>query len=206
MKSMLSLGDSYTTGTGVSPQESWPVQLAMTLRLRGVYVHDPLIIAQNGWTTADLADGIRVAGPQGPFDLVTLLIGVNDQYSGRPIKEYRPAYTGLLAQAVAFACGNPQHVLVLSIPDWGVTPFAAGRDRARIASELDTYNAINQETAERNGVHYIDITPLTRRAGANPAMLAPDGLHPSGKMYALWVELILEIFELFLKGNLKESC
>jgi lysophospholipase L1-like esterase len=189
----LALGDSYTIGEAVRPDERWPVLLAGLLRDRGVAIDDPDIIATTGWTTDELMDGIDAAAPDGPFDLVTLLVGVNDQYRGRDLAEYRQRFTVLLDRAVGLAAGRPDHVIVLSIPDWGVTPFAAGRDRAQIAAEIDGFNAVNRAEAERIGTPYIDITEFSRRAIDAPDLIADDGLHPSGAMYAGWTRMVLPV-------------
>jgi len=192
-KTILALGDSYTIGTRVTQDERWPLQLAAALRKEGIPAAEPLIIAQGGWTTEDLAAGIRDANPQGPFDLVTLLIGVNDQFRGNTVEEYRPRFTELLAQAIDFAGGDPGRVIVLSIPDWSVTPFANGRRTTDTASEIDAFNAANLFEAQEAGVHYVDVTAISRLAGDKPDLLASDGLHPSGDMYALWVEELLPL-------------
>jgi lysophospholipase L1-like esterase len=189
----LALGDSYTIGEGVAAAERWPVQLADRLRAEGRPLADPHIIAQTGWTTDELIAGIETAVLQPPFALVSLLIGVNNQYRGRSRAEYQAQFAGLLQQAITFAGDDPHKVLVLSIPDWGVTPFAAGRDRQQIGADIDAFNAINRAETVRLGGHYIDITPLSRRAATDPSLLAGDGLHPSGKLYTAWVELVLPV-------------
>lgn len=191
----LALGDSYTIGEGVSLSERWPVQLAALLRRQGIAVREPEIIARTGWTVAELSAGMDAAAPRGPFDLVTLLIGVNDQYRGADPEAYRPAFARILARATALAGGDARRVVVLSIPDWGVTPFArqSGRDPARIAAEIDRFNAVNRQEAEKAGVRFVDITPLSRRAGEEPGFLAPDGLHYSGAMHGEWVGVALSV-------------
>lgn len=191
MTRYLALGDSYTFGEGVLEAGRFPVQLAERLRADGVDVAIPEIVATTGWTTDELSGGIDAAGPVGPYDLVTLLIGVNNQYRGRPLDEYREQFRMLLQRALGFAAGERRHVIVISIPDWGVTPFAADRDRAAIAREIDAFNDVNREEADREGVRYMDITPVSRRAAAEPNLVADDGLHPSAAMYRLWVELLL---------------
>lgn len=187
----LALGDSYTIGEAVAPAERWPVQLAARLRERGQPIADPQIIARTGWTTDELDAAIDAAEPQGPYQLVALLIGVNNQYRGRPAGEYRGQFRALLARAIGFAGGRPEHVLVLAIPDWGVTPFAEGRDRARIAAELDAFNAINRAEADQAGARYVDTTAVSRMAAGDATLTAGDGLHPSGRLYAAWAELAL---------------
>ncbi len=180
----LALGDSYTIGESVAESERFPVQLARELGLS-----DPAIIAKTGWTTDELAQALNAVRLAGPFDLVTLLIGVNNQYRGRDAEQYRGEFAELLQRAIGFAGGDARKVVVVSIPDWGVTPFAEGRDRAKIAAEIDRYNAINREEAVRAGARYVDITPISR--GSDPALVAGDGLHPSGKQYTEWVKVIV---------------
>ena len=187
----LALGDSYTIGEGVTAEERWPAKLAVLARARGVPLADPVIIARTGWTTDELSAAIDSADPQGPFALVTLLIGVNNQYRGRDAEEYRAHFKALLARAVGFAAGSATLVVVLSIPDWGVTPFAEGRDRASISAAIERFNAIGREEATRAGARFVDVTPSSRRAGSDRSLLAADGLHPSGKMYAEWAQLAL---------------
>ena len=181
---ILALGDSYTIGEGVAPNERWPNRLAAALKMP-----EPQIIAKTGWTTDELSAAIDVASPTGPFDLVTLLIGVNNQYRGRVADEYRREFDGLLSRAIHFAGGNADHVIVVSIPDWGVTPFAEGRDRAKIAKEIDEYNTVNREETKKAVARYANITPLSRQ---HPTLVTGDGLHPSGKAYELWTDEILK--------------
>jgi lysophospholipase L1-like esterase len=188
---ILTLGDSYTIGESVLASERWPMQLAAMLRAEGRPVAKPEIIAFTGWTTDELSAAIETEMPRGPYDIVTLLIGVNNQYRGRSSEEYRAELRALLEQAVTFAGGRPARVIVISIPDWGAMPFAAGRDVAAIARDIDTYNTVNAEEAGRAGAQYVDITPISRRAGTEPELVAGDGLHPSGAMYAEWARLIL---------------
>jgi lysophospholipase L1-like esterase len=184
----LALGDSYTIGESVAENERWPVQLADALKRNGQDV-DVTIIARTGWTTDELWDGVQKVGPQGPFDLVSLLIGVNNQYRGYDINEYREGFRFLLNKSIEYAGGKVDRVFVVSIPDWGVTPFASGRDAAQIAAEIDAFNVVNREESEAAGVLYVDITPISRVN--DPALIADDGLHPSGKMYGQWVEKML---------------
>lgn len=191
----LALGDSYTIGEGVAEDGRWPVQLARALRDEGIELADPRIIATTGWTTDELAAAIDAAGPLGTYDLVSLLIGVNNQYRERGVEEYRGQFEALLRRAIGLAGGRADHVLVLSIPDWGVTPFAAasGRDRGVIAAELDAFNAAARVACRAAGVAFVDITPVSRARGHEPEMLAADGLHPSAAMYALWAQLALPV-------------
>jgi lysophospholipase L1-like esterase len=187
----LALGDSYTIGESVAVADRWPNQLARALRAKGIVLGEPEIIAKTGWTTDELSSAIDAADPRGPYGLVTLLIGVNNQYRGRDADQYRHEFTGLLGRAVTFAGGNTQHVVVVSIPDWGVTPFAEGRDRTRIGREIDQFNAIARQETLRFNARFVDITPISRQATANRSLVADDGLHPSAAMYARWVEMIL---------------
>jgi lysophospholipase L1-like esterase len=188
----LALGDSYTIGESVQESDRWPNQLARQLSAEGMNT-DVTIIARTGWTVNELWQGIQVNPPEGTYDLITLLIGVNDQYRGYPAAGYRDDFRFLLNIALECAGGDPNRVIVLSIPDWGMTPFAAGRDTQIIAEEIDQFNSINQEEAERAGVHYVDITPISRTVTADSDLIAADGLHPSGMMYSEWVDLVLPL-------------
>jgi lysophospholipase L1-like esterase len=179
----LALGDSYTIGESVGADERFPVQLARALNLG-----EPRIIAKTGWTTDELNGAIDAANVTETYDLVTLLIGVNNQYRGRDAEQYRGEFAALLRRAIGFAGGDAKNVVVVSIPDWGVTPFAEGRDRAKIAVEIDRYNGIAREETQRAGARYVDITPISR--GGDASRVAGDGLHPSGKQYGEWVKLI----------------
>lgn len=192
MRSYLALGDSYTIGEGVPVEGRWPMRLAAALRAQGLALADPTILATTGWTTDELSSAMDTAAFAPPYELVSLLIGVNNQYRGRPADEYRGEFRRLLERAVTLAGARPGRVLVLSIPDWGVTPFASGsgRDTARIAAELDAYNAIAREETIRAGAAFVDITPISRDY---PALLADDGLHPSAAQYALWAEAALPV-------------
>lgn len=191
MLQLLALGDSYTIGEAVPEAERWPVQLVAMLEERGIRLGSPHIIARTGWTTDELAAAIADRKPAGRFQLVTLLIGVNNQYRGRDEENYREEFRSLLQQAIAFAGRRADRVIVLSIPDWGVTPFADGRDRAKVGGEIDRFNRINREETERAGARYVDVTAISRRAANDPALTAEDGLHPSGTMYRLWAAAVL---------------
>lgn len=186
----LALGDSYTIGESVPEEERWPNQLAGLLESEGVQT-EVTIVARTGWTTDELWQSIQDRGVDPPYDLVSLLIGVNNQYRGYDLDEYRQQFVFLLNKSIEYAGGNPSRVIVLSIPDWGVTPFASGRDPDQIAKKIDEFNSINREESEKAGVHYFDITPVSREAAADAALIASDGLHPSGKMYAQWAEMVL---------------
>lgn len=192
----LALGDSYTIGEGVESAASFPHQLAARLRGDGFSIDDPEIIARTGWTTDELRTGIRERAPRGPYDLITLLIGVNNQYRGRDLETYRVEFVELLELAIGYAGNRPQRVFVLAIPDWGVTPFAQGR--AQISAEIEQFNAVNRAETLRLGAPYIDVMPDSRHAQYDATLLAGDGLHPSAKMYHAWVALLLpSVRELF---------
>lgn len=184
----LALGDSYTIGEGVPADARWPAVMARTLRAAGIPLDDPRVVAKTGWTTDELSSAIDCEEPLGHFDFVTLLVGVNNQYRGRSVADYRGEFHGLLQRAVGFADGDGGRVMVLSIPDWGVTPFARiqGRDAAQVAEEIDAYNAAARAVAAEHGVAFVDITPASREHGAASDMLVGDGLHPSAAMHGLW--------------------
>ncbi len=186
MHTYLALGDSYTIGEQVPAEGNFPHQTVQLLAAMGMAVTPPVIVATTGWTTDELATAIREHHITGTYSFVSLLIGVNNQYRGRSVDNYREEFTTLLLQAIQFAGGQADGVFVLSIPDWGVTPFAEGRDRAQIATEIDAYNAACRDITLAHGCHYTSITESTRVNGTNPQYLAPDGLHPSADEYAIW--------------------
>lgn len=193
MHTYLALGDSYTIGEQVEPSLNFPHQLVAILNNQGMKVAQPKIIAVTGWTTDELAAGIKADGVSGAFSFVTLLIGVNNQYRGRSIENYREEFTALLKQAIAFAGGKTTHVFVLSIPDWGVTPFAAERDRQKIAHEIDAYNKAKEEITKAHKCHWLEITESTRKHGTDESYLVEDKLHYSGKEYKVWAEGLAEM-------------
>ena len=197
-KTILSLGDSYTIGQSVSEAERWPNQLVKALQDSGLDVEQPKIIARTGWTTTELLSGIQNSQLDSVYNLVTLLIGVNDQYRGLGINYYRDGFVKLLNKAIEFTGNDRNRVIVLSIPDYSVTPYAQGGDTARIRQELDQFNSLNRELSLQAGVHYVNITPISRKALKDKTYLAPDNLHPSGKMYGEWVELVVLIAEKIL--------
>lgn len=189
--SYLALGDSYSIGEGVDAGERWPAQLAARLRADGIELAEPRVIAQTGWTTDELSAAMDAAEPLGQWDFVSLLIGVNNQYRGRDVESFNADFERLLTRAIRLAGDRPERVLVLSIPDWGVTPFAESRDRAQIAGALDAYNYVIRRECARREVTFVDITPISRQRGAEPAMLVHDQLHPSAAMYRLWTDAAL---------------
>ncbi len=190
--SYLALGDSYTIGEGVAASGRWPMQLAGRLRTCGMAINDPRILATTGWTTDELAAAMDAAEPLGQWDLVSLLIGVNNQYRGRSVDDYANEFRTLLQRAIALAGARAERVLVLSIPDWGVTPFAHAELRSprRIASELDAYNAVAQALCATHGVAFVDITGISREGDGESGLLASDGLHPSAAQYARWADAV----------------
>jgi lysophospholipase L1-like esterase len=195
----LALGDSYTIGEMVPPQDNFPNQVSSMLKNDSVDFQPPRIIAKTGWTTDELEAGIIAAynadSSRTTYDFVSLLIGVNNQYRGHPVDNYKIGFEELLKKAIVYAGSKVERVVVLSIPDWGITPFADGRDRAQIAREIDAYNAANKQIAEQYHVQYIDITPWTREAVTDNSLLATDGLHPSAKEYKRWAERIVFLFK-----------
>lgn len=197
--SYLALGDSYTIGEMVTPAENFPNQVVAIMKSEDYNFKPARIIAKTGWTTDELENGITAANDIEPiptnYDFVTLLIGVNNQYRGRSVASYRTEFEKLLKKAIIYAGNRASRVLVLSIPDWGVTPFAEGRDRVKIAREIDAYNTANKEIALQYNVHYIDITLWTREAATDNNLLASDGLHPSGKEYKRWAEQLKLFFK-----------
>ena len=185
--SYLALGDSYTIGEAVSQNQSFPYQLTTALDSASIPVKRPFIIATTGWTTDNLISAVANSAITGKkYDFVTLLIGVNDQFQGLSQNNYQVKFAQVLNTAISFA-GDTSRVFVLSIPDYGVTPFAGGND-GTIGPQIDQFNAINKAASLKAGVHYLDITDISRQAANDPALIAPDGLHPSAKMYGLWVQ------------------
>lgn len=186
----LALGDSYTIGEGLSkPADRWPNQLAVLARAQSLQVGQPDLIAQTGWTTADLQAAIQASGnTRTDYGLVSLLIGVNDQYQGYPVATFRSRFEALLQRAILFAGNRPGRVLVLSIPDWGQSPFADGSDRTRVGQQIDQFNAAALAVCQQYGVAFANITPFTRAAGADPTQFTADGLHYTGASMAPWAQ------------------
>jgi lysophospholipase L1-like esterase len=188
----LALGDSYTIGESVPAAENFPNQLAKMLRDKGISVETPDIVAKTGWTTSELKEGIAAAKLRESYDYVTLLIGVNNQYRGLPAEDYAKEFEQLLKTAIQFAGGKAANVIVVSIPDWGATPFARDRDRAKITEQITDFNLRNSRIAAKNNVKYVDITEGSREALINPELVASDKLHPSGVEYNRWAKAILK--------------
>ena len=193
-QSYLALGDSYTIGDSVTEDNRWPNQLVKSLEKKSIFINSPQIIAGKGWTTSDLKMCIDNTALYFPYDWVSLLIGVNNQYQGKSIEEFRVEFEQLLSQAVLFAGSKKNRVFVVSIPDWGKMPFAKDRNRERIALEIDNFNQVIYEICARDKIQFIDITHLSRIVGSKPEFIAADGLHPSGTQYAAWVNEILPFF------------
>ncbi len=192
--SYLALGDSYTIGEGAAHADRWPAQLAALDRAQGGRLADPDIIARTGWTTAELQEAIAASGNhRRDYGLVSLLIGVNNQYRGQSVELYRAEFRELLATAVAFAGGASGRVAVLSIPDWGQTPFAHDRDRAQIGREIDQFNAVARAECQRAGVAFVPITDLTRAAAGDATQFTSDGLHYTGPQMAGWAARALPV-------------
>jgi len=189
----LALGDSYTIGERVSAKHRWPNQLAKLLEAEAIQT-EVTIIARTGWTVDELWEGIQANPPEGTYDLVTLLIGVNDQYRGYSAEWYREKFRFMLTQAISYAGGHPDQVIVLSIPDWGFTPFAATRgDTEPISQMIDQFNAVNLEETKALEAHYVDVTIISRMGMDDFELITGDRLHPSGKMYAMWAEKVLPV-------------
>jgi lysophospholipase L1-like esterase len=189
---ILCLGDSYTIGESVLPAENFPNQTVQLLRKSNYDFEDAAVVAKTGWTTDELQQAIKAHSFKSRYNFVTLLIGVNNQYRGRSVENYKPEFESLLKQAIELANKKPEHVIVLSIPDWGVTPFAKNSNRniQQIAKEIDEYNEANEKISKKYRVQYINITPGTREALNDISLIAADGLHPSSKEYARWAEKI----------------
>lgn len=187
----LALGDSYTIGQSVAMKDRWPVQLIDSIRKHGLTCSDPQIIATTGWRTDNLKSAMVSASLNDDYTLVSLLIGVNNFFQGGTVENYKPQFEELLNMAIALAGGSKSHVFVVSIPDYGFTPFGQS-NQSNISKGIDAFNDANKTIAAKLGVSYFNITDISRRGLAEPDLVANDGLHPSGKMYTKWVERILD--------------
>lgn len=201
MARILALGDSYTFGEAVDSAECWPALLAEMLRREALAVDEPTVLAHTGWTTGELSAAIDAADMEREYDVVILLIGVNNQYRGWGREEYVAEFRDLLSRAVRLARDEPSRVIVLSIPDWSVTPFASGRDRVAIAAEIDEFSAINRSESQRLGARCVDVTAISREAARDEALLAGDGLHPSARMYRRWARAVAPVARDILSGE-----
>ena len=202
---LLSLGDSYTIGEGVLPGKNFPSQTVQLLRSFGHRFRDPQVVAKTGWTARELLAAIELAALGEYYDFVTLLIGVNDQYRGEKVETYEPVFRALLGKALHFSAGMANHVIVVSIPDWSTTPFAAasGRDRKQISREIEAYNKSNRRLANQYKVNYADLKSGSKDNAGNRDLLAQDGLHPSEKEYAKWAAAIAQMIEATLNKESK---
>lgn len=188
----LALGDSYTIGQNVLETDRFPVQLTNLLQKEAILIKSPKIIAKTGWRTDNLSAAMDAAKLDSNWNLVTLLIGVNNQYQGQNVAQYEQPFRQLLKRAIALAKGKKERVFVVSIPDYAYTPFGQNTgNQINISKEIDAYNAVNEQVAKEMGVIYFNITPISREGLKDPDLVANDGLHPSGKMYSRWVELML---------------
>lgn len=199
----LALGDSYTIGESVASDQRWPVQLVRALRKEGIETAAPRIIAKTGWTTDELAKAVEDAALEPGYDLVTLMIGVNNQYRGRGVDNYHDELEDLLERSIRLADGAADHVIMISIPDWGVTPFARKDERSaeEIAEEIAAFNAVNRELAESHGARYVNVTDISREVADDILLVANDGLHPSAQQYRRWTKRILPVAREILKQD-----
>ena len=195
----MALGDSYTIGQSVSPTDRFPAQTAQLLIGESLRATTLQYIATTGWTTSSLLSAIASQNPTPNYDIVTLLIGVNDQYQGVDTATYRTRFVQCLQKAVQLSANRIARVFVLSIPDYSATPFVPASDKARVSREIDWFNAINKQVTLQNNIAYIDITPSTRLAATDPTLTANDGLHPSGKQYAVWAQMLAPLIKKSLK-------
>jgi len=203
MHRFLALGDSYTIGEAVDAHDRWPVQLVARLRALGVTIDEPRIVATTGWTTDELSEAMDASHFDPPYALVTLMIGVNNQYRGRDVGEYAQQFDALLVRAIHLAGDDPTRVIVLSIPDWGATPFghASGRELAAVSAQIDAFNASARADVRVRGASWVDVTPVSREVAHDASLAAHDGLHPSASMYAKWVELALPVAQARLRKD-----
>ena len=198
----LALGDSYTIGASVERDDNFPNQTFQLLKSAGFKTSSIQIIAKNGWTAEDLITAVATTNKRNSYQVVTLLIGVNNQYQGRPSKEFEPSFLALLKSAITLTGNKPKRVFVISIPDWGITPFASGRDRKEIANEIDAYNWVCEKNAKAEGANFINITDAYRIDGSKPDYLSSDGLHPSKLEYSKWaIKLTQQIVNVLEAGG-----
>ena len=193
-ESYLALGDNYTFGEGISKKHIWPKQLVDSLKKRNIFLSEPKIIAKTGWTTDELKNAINDSSLDYPYDWVSLLIGVNNQYKGRDIEEFKVQFESLLLEAIAFSGNRKERVFVISLPDWGSMPFAKDQDPNKIAVEINKFNQVIYEVCAFENIKFIDITPISRKIYSNPNWIAKDSLHPSKEQYSKWVEKIIPYF------------
>lgn len=200
IRTYLALGDSYTIGQSVAVNDRFPVQAVSLLNNQNIKFDQPEIIAQTGWTTGNLLSRLNNNPPlKSTYDIVTLLIGVNNQYQHRTQDEYRQQFTSLLERSIEYAGNRKKRVIVLSIPDYSVTPYASNSDKELIAKQIDSFNVINKTISQQYQVNYIDITGDTRLAAIYPSLIASDGLHLSGSAYAVWAAKLVPVIKVVLQ-------
>jgi len=193
-QSYLALGDNYTVGESVLQNQSWPFQLTKVLSEKNIKISSPRIIAKTGWNSSELKIGINNSSLDFPYDWVSLLIGVNDQYQGRNIEEFKEQFEVLLAEAISFSGNKKERVFAVSIPDWAVMPFAKELNREQISKEIDDFNQVIYEVCSFENIHFIDITSISRSVKDNPSFIAKDSLHPSGTQYSRWIKQMIPFF------------
>ena len=191
-KTFLALGDSYTIGEGVPDSLAWPYQLVSQINKHEVYFDKPKIIAKTGWTTDELLFAIDSINLKGTYDYVSLLIGVNNQYRELSLEDFKFEFKKLIEKAIIFSGNMTQNIFVLSIPDWSVMPYSTDRDRNKISKQIDEFNLSKEIICNENGINFIDVTKISRNAKYNPSLVALDSLHPSEKMYKMWVNEIID--------------
>jgi len=187
----LALGDSYTVGASVTFSERWPVQFLDELKLYTTAIDTLQIIATSGWRVDQLKFGMDNSNLEPPYGLVSLLIGVNNQYQGQNANDFRPEFIEMLEKSLKLVNNRKERFFVISIPDWGASPYGFGFDRAKVSKEINEFNSVVKEESEKRGLRYFDITAISRRALIDRTLIASDGLHPSGKMYKLWVDMMI---------------
>ena len=195
LQSYLALGDSYTIGESVPENQRWPAQLTKLLSEKNIHISLPRIIAKTGWTAHELKTEINNSKLDYPYDWVSLLIGVNNQYQGKSLKEFKEHFEILLSDAITFTGNNKEQVFVVSIPDWGAMPSSKNLDKEKIAKEIDDFNQVIYEVCVFKGVHFVDITPISRSAKNRKDFIAKDSLYPSGIQYTAWVQKIIPLFQ-----------
>lgn len=189
----LALGDSYTIGQSVEVNERWPVQFLKELKATTNVIDTLQIIAQTGWRVDQLKEAMNSSDLEPPYGIVSLLIGVNNQYQGQNANDFRPEFIEILEKSLKLVENRTERLFVISIPDWGASPYGFGFDRAKVSKEINEFNSVVKEESEKRGLRYFNITTISRRALIDRTLIASDGLHPSGKMYKLWVDKMIPI-------------
>lgn len=189
----LALGDSYTIGQSVEISERWPVQFLKELKINTSAIDTLQIIAQTGWRVDQLKEAMNSSNLEPPYGLVSLLIGVNNQFQGQNANDFRPEFIEILEKSLKLVENRTERLFVVSIPDWGASPYGLGTDRTKVSKEIDEFNSVVKEESEKRGLRYFDITAISRRALIDKTLIASDELHPSGKMYKLWVDKMIPV-------------